>query len=346
MAGKNYRAISPDTSGKPQTPAEGLVARIGVPTKIIGHDALISWLASLRIYLRIQQVKYLKLTLGIPNRRSGDNPKAYFYNQRDIEKIVERICGVPASAWLEARSKEDGSIPPHVMIARLHHGSSVQFKSRVDHRMKSDPDFVSYAMVETVDPNRDSSGHTYRVYERVAMDTSRKRAKLNWLMVSHSRDRVERWDPSSIALLPGISAKPRIIQYTTAVRATAPSMGRAPKYSRLACRGIWYATTLLVAYHIDTESGKMVRCRVSARLLGYDVDGDVPAIVSACSPFKHVLSNEVMTRYPGAFWMAWTGGREVLPVTLEPAGPRPAMDCKRLEGGISVPNTIQFKDED
>lgn len=346
MVGKNYRAISPDTSGKPQTPAEGLVAQIGVPARIFGNRALIAWLASLRIYLRIQQVKYLKMHLGIPNRRSGDNPKAYFYERQDIEKIVERICRVPASAWLEARSKDDGDIPPHVMFARLHRKSAIQFKSRVDHRMTGDPNFIAYAMVETVDPNRDSSGHTYRVYERVALDTSKKRAKLNWLMVSHSRDRVERWDPSSLALLPGVTARPRIIQYTSVARATTPSMGKEPKYSVFACRGIWYATTLLVAYHIHPESGKLVRCQVSAKLLGYDCDGDISAVVSACSPFKHILATEVITRYPDAFWMAWTGGREVLPVTLEPAGPRPPKDGRKIEEGISVPNTIQFRDED
>lgn len=346
MAGKNYRSISPDTSGKPQTPAESLVAQIGVPARIFGNQALIAWLASLRIYLRIQQVKYLKMHLGIPNRRDGDRPGVCVYERQDIERIVERICKVPASAWLEARSRDDNDIPPHVMFARLHRGSAAQFRRRVDHRMSGDPNFVAYAMVETVDPNEDSSGHTYRVYERVAMDMGKKRAKLNWLMVSHSRDRVERWDPSSLPLLPGVTAKPRIIQYTTVARATTPSMGEAPKYSRFAYRGIWYATTLLVAYHIHPEMGRLARCQVGAKLLGYDVDGEVPAVVSACSPFKHILATEIMTRYPGAFWMAWTGGREVLPVTLDPTGPRPAMDCKKLESGISVPNTLQFKDED
>ena len=287
---------------------------------LVGTNALIMWLASIRVKMDPQQIRYVKETAGIEDKRWAEDTRMLVYEAEDIERIVERITGVSAKAWLQARATLDGNLPDHVMRARMVKDHAVLLRNGTERMRRSREAFEAYALLEVVPQQEIGLPGGRRPFERVAMEphVAKKR-----LAVATSRTKAEKWNLETVSAdFGGRSVCPRIVRYSKILRASEPRTRPDPsidyRHFQLE-RGALLARKILAVYHID-DDGQMRLCKVPARFVGHaGVDEPVAALIGSRSPLKNTLGEAVRHLYPGGrYWFCWEGGVEVQQTTLIP----------------------------
>lgn len=301
-----------------QSDGERLSCEIGVPSMLVGSNALIMWLASIRVKVEPQQLRYIKESIGLEDKRWAEDTRMLVYEAEDIERIVERVVGVSAKAWLQARSK-DAPMPPHIMRARMVKDHAVMLRNGTERMRRSRESFEAYALLEVIPQEQIGLPGGRRPFERVALEphVATKR-----LAVATSRTKAEKWNLETISAdFGGRSVCPRIVRYSKLMRASAPRTRPDPSIDRKHFqlqRGALLARTLLAVYHIN-DDGQMSLCRVPAKFVGHPgVEDPVLALIGGGSPLKNTLGEAIRHLYHEAYWFSWERGVEVQQTTLIP----------------------------
>lgn len=320
---------------------------------LVGNNALLMWLASIRVKVEPQQLRYIKQSIGLQDKRWSEDTRMMVYETEDIEKIVELVAGVSAKAWLEARSR-DLPYPASVMRARMVKDHCVLLRNGTERMHRSRECFEAYALLEVVPQEEIGLPGGRRPFERIAMEphVAKKR-----LAIATSRTKAERWDPDSISAdFGGRSVCPRIVRYSRLFRASEPRSRQEPdrRSQYQLDRGALLARSILAVYHIN-DDGRMVLCKVPAKFVGHPgVDDLVPALIGSGSPLKNTLGEAVKQLYHERFWFSWERGVQVSPFTLIPTmdlGRRAKIAVKMNDSALAGSDDIKqllndFDDED